>query len=89
MAAPAQPGFTLLGSPVDLSIAIRTAREGRGLTRAALGKRCGVGQRFLWDLERRKPTLKFDKVIAVMNGVRLVGIIVPLEAVREALGLPG
>jgi HTH-type transcriptional regulator/antitoxin HipB len=50
---------------------VQTLREARGLSRAELAQRCGVGRRFIYDLERGKPTLRFDKLYAVL---RVLGV---------------
>ena len=38
-----------------------------GLTQVELAERSGVGLRFIWELERGKPTVQLDKVNMVLH----------------------
>ena len=63
----------LIGSPTDLGEAVRTARKQSRLTQAQLAGLAGTGLRFISDLERGKPSIALDKVLAVLAvlGLRL------------------
>ena len=54
-----------------LGQAIRTARRGMGLTQPELAAAAGVGLRFLVELERGKPTVRLDRMIAVLEALGL------------------
>ena len=58
---------TLLGK------AIRRRRKSMGLTQLDAAGLCGVGERFLSELERGKPTAELGKVLQVLDrlGLRL------------------
>ena len=77
--------YTLLTSAAELGAAIRAARKARGLSHLEAARRCRVGPRFLLELERGKPSVRLDKTLAVMYGVGLAGIVVPMEVVSAAL----
>jgi len=62
-----------------LAAAIREQRKLLGLTQEALAQHAAVGLAFLYDLERGKPTLRLDKVLAVL---RALGIRVTLSLAR-------
>lgn len=53
--------------------AVRTARLGHGLTQAQLAGLSGTGLRFISELERGKPSVAMNKVVAVLAvlGLRL------------------
>ncbi len=59
--------FLDLDSPSALGPLVQTLRQARGLSQAELARQCGVGRRFIYDLERGKPTLRLDKVHAVLR----------------------
>lgn len=46
---------------------IRSKRRMFGLTQVELAERSGVGLRFIWELERGKPTVQLDKVNMVLH----------------------
>jgi HTH-type transcriptional regulator / antitoxin HipB len=58
----------------ELGVAIRQKRLAAGLTLALAAPMCGVSVKFLQALETGKPTVQFNKALAVaaMFGVRLV-----------------
>jgi len=78
--------YTPLTSTAELGAAIRAARKALGLTLTDAARRCSVGPRFLLELEHGKPSVRLDKALAVMYGVGLAGIVLPMEVVRQALG---
>ena len=57
----------------NLGGAIRERRKSMGLTQLDAAGLCGVGERFLSELERGKPTAELGKVLQVLNrlGLRL------------------
>lgn len=57
-----------------LGSAIRHQRKSMGLTQLNAAGLCGVGERFLSELERGKPTVELGKVLQVLNrlGLRIV-----------------
>jgi len=46
---------------------VRSQRKQRRLTQPALAAKAGVGRRFVRELEQGKPTLRLDKVNAVLH----------------------
>lgn len=65
----------------ELGGALRRLRKQQGLTQADAAALCGVGTRFLSDLEHGKPTAHLGKVMQVMQGFGL-------ELALVARGLP-
>ena len=57
---------SLSGIAVTLSPQIQELRKKAGLTQTELAKRCGVGLRFVRDVEQGKPTVRLDKVNQVL-----------------------
>ena len=53
--------------------ALKAHRKSMGLTQLDAAGLCGVGERFLSELERGKPTAQLGKVLLVLNrlGLRL------------------
>ena len=86
--APPPAMYTPLTSAAELGAAIRAARHALGLTIIQAARRCRVGPRFLLELEHGKPGVRLDKALAVMYGVGLAGIVMPMEVVRQALQKP-
>lgn len=76
------PDFFVWTTSEELGNAVLTVRKAQGLSRHALAQRCGVGYRFLYDLERGKGTLRNDKVMAVLMALGLMPLIVPLAALE-------
>jgi HTH-type transcriptional regulator/antitoxin HipB len=58
-------------SPRDIGNAIRAKRKADGLTQADTAALCGVGTRFLGELERGKETAQIGKVIRILQGLGL------------------
>jgi HTH-type transcriptional regulator/antitoxin HipB len=58
----------------NLGKAIRHQRKSIGLSQINAAGLCGVGERFLSELERGKPTAELGKVLQVLNrlGLRIV-----------------
>jgi HTH-type transcriptional regulator/antitoxin HipB len=61
--------------PADIGRFVREARKRAGLKQAQAAALCGVGTRFLSDLENGKPTLHLGKVLQVLGGFGLRVII--------------
>ena len=57
--------------PADLGRIVRATRKRAGLRQAQAAALCGVGTRFLSDLDNGKPTLHLGKVLKVLHGFGL------------------
>ena len=55
----------------DLGRQVAEKRKQDGLTQAELAGYCGVGPRFVGELERGKPTVRLDKTLQVLEGLGL------------------
>ena len=64
------PVGTIL-SAKDIGNTIRAKRKADGLTQADAAALCGVGARFLGELERGKETAQIGKVIRILAGLGL------------------
>jgi HTH-type transcriptional regulator / antitoxin HipB len=53
----------------DIGAVVRQARLAQGLRQDQLAAAAGVGLRFLVELERGKPTVRLDKVLAVLSAL--------------------
>ena len=62
---------TTVLSAKDLGQAIRNAREAMKLRQAEAAHLCGVGIRFLSDLENGKETARLAQTLQVINGLGL------------------
>ena len=69
----------LVTSPQVLGLVIRKARKASGRTQREAAQHCGVGPRFLLELENGKASVRLDKVTAVMNGLGLMMLVLPVE----------
>jgi y4mF family transcriptional regulator len=56
-----------IASPADIGTAVRRARKAAGLRQDDLAGLAGVGTRFLIELEAGKPTMRLDKLLAVLG----------------------
>jgi len=56
---------------VDIGAAIRKKRKDDGLTLADAAALCGVGYRFMSDLENGKATVQMGKVLQVLKALGL------------------
>jgi len=68
---------TDLISVKDLGKAVREARVAMNLRQAEAALLCGVGIRFLSDLERGKETVRLGPVLKVIQGLGLALILGP------------
>ena len=57
--------------PADIGRIVRATRKRAGLRQAQAAALCGVGTRFLSDLENGKTTLHLGKVLQVLKGFGL------------------
>ncbi|BDS48544.1 helix-turn-helix transcriptional regulator [Rhodoluna sp. KAS3] len=57
----------------QLGVIVRQRRKSLGMTQGELADLAGVSQRFVYDLERGKPSVALDKVLLVCStlGLRL------------------
>ena len=60
-----------ISSTKDIGYTIRTKRKIDGLTQADAAALCGVGARFLGELERGKETSQIGKVLRMLQGLGL------------------
>jgi HTH-type transcriptional regulator/antitoxin HipB len=70
---------TKITSPSDVGEQIRRKRKEDGLNLADAAALCGVGYRFLSDLENGKPTAELGKALQVLVGLGLEVYIGPKE----------
>lgn len=69
-------GNMKIDSTFDLGKVIREKRRKDGLTQADAAALCGVGTRFLSDLENGKSTVEFGKTLQVLKGLGLECLVV-------------
>jgi len=60
-----------VATAADIGMAVRKKRKEDGLTLADAAALCGVGYRFLSDLENGKETVQVGKVLKVMTALGL------------------
>jgi y4mF family transcriptional regulator len=53
----------------EIGAIVRQTRLSQGLKQDQLAAAAGVGLRFLVELERGKPTVRVEKVLAVLNAL--------------------
>lgn len=60
-------------STKELGEIVKTVRKQQGMTQPKLAGACGVGVRFIVDLEKGKDTCEIGKVLAVVSmlGIKL------------------
>ena len=61
----------LIKQALDLGASIRSRRKAMGLTQRDAAGLCGVGERFLSELERGKDTVELGKVLQVLGRLGL------------------
>ena len=69
-------GNNKISLPIDLGKAIKVKRQKDGLTQMDAAALCGVGTRFLSELENGKPSVELGKVLQVLKGLGLECLIV-------------
>jgi y4mF family transcriptional regulator len=62
---------TVIKTVKELGALIRIHRKNMKLSQADLAGLCGVGNRFIVELEAGKPTVQFDKAVYVAGNVGL------------------
>lgn len=70
-------------SPEDIGALVRRARKQAKLRQAEAAAMCGVGTRFLSDLENGKPTLHLGKTLQVLKAFGLSVIVKKKEFAGE------
>ena len=70
----------IVSSPADIGILVRRVRKAAGLRQDDLAGLAGVGTRFLIELEAGKPTVRLDKLLAVLA---TLGIALHLDGAPE------
>jgi len=65
-----------MSDAVAIGAAVRQTRKAHGLTQSQLAGLAGTGLRFVSELERGKPNVALDKVLAVLAvlGLRLQAV---------------
>lgn len=63
--------FGTISSAKDIGKAVRIKRKTDGLTQADAAALCGIGTRFLGELERGKETAQIGKMIRILAGLGL------------------
>jgi y4mF family transcriptional regulator len=53
----------------DIAKIVKETRIKQGLTQVKLAQLCGVGTRFIIDLEKGKPTCQLDKTLKIIVGL--------------------
>ena len=61
---------------IELGQIVRQERKAQGLRQVELAATCGVGVRFIVDLEAGKPTLQLEKALLVL---RTLGCMVTID----------
>jgi y4mF family transcriptional regulator len=59
--------FGKISSPEDMGACIRKRRKQQGATQSEFASLCGVGVRFISDLENGKPTIQLGKTLQVLK----------------------
>jgi len=67
-------------TPAQLGKVVRQQRKAQGLTQKELAGLCGVGVRFLGELERGKESCEIGKTLLI---VKMLGINLVLEVVAD------
>lgn len=64
--------MTRITSSADIGATVRRARKAAGLRQDDLAGLTGVGTRFLIELEAGKPSMRLDKLLAVLGTLGIV-----------------
>ena len=67
-------------TPAQLGEVIRQQRKAQGLTQKELAGLCGVGVRFLGELERGKESCEIGKTLLIL---KMLGINLMLEVIAD------
>jgi len=76
------PGGKII-DPEDLGGIVRKARKSQGATQAELAALCGVGVRFISDLENGKPTVQLGRALRVIHCLGLEMSVQPRSGYRD------
>ena len=68
----------------DMGACVRAQRKAQGATQAEFAALCGVGVRFISDLENGKPTMELGKVLKVLKCLGLQLSLQPRSWSQEA-----
>lgn len=68
---------------IDLGKIIRARRKEKKMTLKDLSLHCNVGERFLSELERGKPTIELGKTLKVLNRLNIELIVQPTNEVQK------
>jgi y4mF family transcriptional regulator len=71
----------------SLGDVVRQHRKLQGATQVEFASLCGVGVRFISDLENGKPTVQMGKVLQVLNSLGLELVLKPRGWTHSALGV--
>jgi HTH-type transcriptional regulator / antitoxin HipB len=68
-----------ISSAKELGLLVRMARKNAKLTQADLAAASGLGERFIRELEKGKPTCQLEKALLItqMLGIQLQAILPP------------
>jgi len=69
--------FGNISTAEDLGRCVRAQRKSQGATQAEFASLCGVGVRFISELENGKPTMELGKVLQVLQCLGLEVLIQP------------
>jgi HTH-type transcriptional regulator / antitoxin HipB len=72
----------MINNAKALGALVKTRRKQAKLSQAQLAMACGVGERFIRELERGKPSCQLEKALLVtrMLGIKIKAILPPDEA---------
>ena len=71
----------------SLGDVVRQHRKLQGATQVEFASLCGVGVRFISDLENGKPTVQIGKVLQVLNSLGLEVVLKPRGWTHSAVGI--
>jgi y4mF family transcriptional regulator len=72
-----QVPYGYISVPEEIGLAIRQARKQQGVTQAECAALCGVGVRFISNLENGKHTAEIAKVMQVLHSLGLELAVLP------------
>lgn len=65
---------------LEVAVAARTRRRALGLSQTEVGLLAGCGKRFVVEFEQGKPSVRMEKVVAVLDALGLQLSVQPREA---------
>jgi y4mF family transcriptional regulator len=71
--------YGTIDTPKSLGQYVRVKRKEQGVTQVEFASLCGVGTRFISDLENGKPTVELGKTLQVLKGLGLEVTINPRQ----------